>query len=66
METPVPLPPESHNAGPATLPPFERVNMPYIGINSTDLRSRAKRGESLRYLVPDAVDSYIRENQLYS
>jgi len=43
-----------------------RVEMPHIGISSTDLRERARRGLSLRYLVPDAVMAYIEERRLYA
>jgi nicotinate-nucleotide adenylyltransferase len=39
--------------------------MPRIGISSTDIRERVQRHESLRYLVPDGVASYIAEHQLY-
>jgi nicotinate-nucleotide adenylyltransferase len=65
METPVPEPPSEHAGSALALPPFERIDMPYIGISSTDLRRRVQRGESLRYLVPDAVGRYIREQGLY-
>jgi nicotinate-nucleotide adenylyltransferase len=43
-----------------------RVEMPYIGISSTLIRDRARRGLSLRYLIPDAVEGYIRERNLYA
>ena len=40
-------------------------DMPEIGISSTLLRERARTGEPTRYLVPDAVRSYIDQNTLY-
>lgn len=42
-----------------------RVDMPGIDISSTELRERARRGESVRYFVPDAVEAYIKDNELY-
>lgn len=36
-----------------------------IGISSTEIRKRASRGLSLRYLVPDAVALYIEKKALY-
>ncbi|HET9074282.1 MAG TPA: nicotinate-nucleotide adenylyltransferase [Solirubrobacteraceae bacterium] len=39
--------------------------MPRIGISSTEIRERVRRGQPLRYLVPDAVAHYIDEHQLY-
>jgi nicotinate-nucleotide adenylyltransferase len=42
-----------------------RIKMPYLEISSTDLRARAKAGRSLRYLVPPAVEAYIKEHKLY-
>ncbi|HXH22267.1 MAG TPA: nicotinate-nucleotide adenylyltransferase [Dehalococcoidia bacterium] len=65
LVTPVPAPPRHVKRKALELPPYERIDMPYIGISSTDLRARVSRGESLKYLVPDSVDRYIRENQLY-
>jgi nicotinate-nucleotide adenylyltransferase len=40
-------------------------DMPAIEISSTMLRERARAGEPTRYLVPDAVRSYIDRHQLY-
>jgi len=40
------------------------IDMPGIDISSTELRQRARRGESLRYFVPDAVTEYIEANGL--
>lgn len=65
LDTPVPVPPAGGGSEPLVLPDHDRVDMPYIGINATDLRARIRRGESVKYLVPDAVDAYIREQGLY-
>jgi len=39
--------------------------MPRIDISSSLIRSRAAAGQSLRYLVPDAVAAYIEREGLY-
>jgi nicotinate-nucleotide adenylyltransferase len=39
--------------------------MPEIGISSTMLRDRARRGEPTTYLMPDAVRSYIDQHGIY-
>ena len=44
---------------------IERIDMPYLDISSTDLRHRARLGRSLRYMVPDAVCTFIQEQGLY-
>jgi nicotinate-nucleotide adenylyltransferase len=41
------------------------VDMPAIEISSTMLRDRARQGGPTRYLVPDAVRSYIDRHRLY-
>ena len=42
-----------------------RVVAPPIAISSTLIRARVASGHPIRYLVPDAVDAYIREQSLY-
>jgi len=39
--------------------------MPRIGISSTDIRRRVLMREPIKYLVPDAVASYIGQHRLY-
>jgi nicotinate-nucleotide adenylyltransferase len=41
------------------------VAMPHIEISATELRQRAAANRSLRYLVPQAVEAYIRVRGLY-
>jgi nicotinate-nucleotide adenylyltransferase len=42
-----------------------RLDGPYIGISSTDIRERLLAGKSVRYLVPPEVDLYIADQGLY-
>jgi nicotinate-nucleotide adenylyltransferase len=39
--------------------------MPTIGISSTMVRERVRAGLPLRYLVPEPVESYIADRELY-
>lgn len=41
------------------------VDAPLIGISSSDIRRRAAEGKSVRYLVPDDIYDYIKENRIY-
>jgi nicotinate-nucleotide adenylyltransferase len=42
-----------------------RLDSPLMDISSRELRARAARGRSLRYLVPKAALRYIEEHRLY-
>lgn len=62
--------PREGTARPTALPfPEDRlvaIDMPYVSISSTWLRERVGKGLGLRYLVPEGVEAYIRDNGLYS
>ena len=45
---------------------FSLAEMPSLAISATDLRQRVAAGQSIRYLVPAAVEDYIRAHQLYA
>lgn len=42
-----------------------RLEMPLMDISSSDIRARLAGGRSIRYLVPPAVERYIRQHRLY-
>ncbi|MCP4538542.1 MAG: nicotinate-nucleotide adenylyltransferase [Chloroflexi bacterium] len=42
------------------------LDVPHLGIASSDLRRRVGAGLPLRYLVPRSVETYIREHHLYT
>lgn len=41
------------------------IESPLLDISATDLRNRLANGNSVRYLMPDAVIAYIRLHSLY-
>ncbi len=41
------------------------LDTPYLDIASSDLRRRLREGLPLRYLLPPAVEEYIRKHRLY-
>lgn len=41
------------------------LEVPAIGISSTDLRWRFARGDAVRYQLPATVERYVREHGLY-
>lgn len=47
-----------------TAHPYPTVRR-HIDISATEIRNRVARGQSIRYLVPPAVEEIIRQRQLY-
>lgn len=45
--------------------PVELVASPEVDLSSTVLRKRLANGESVAYLMPESVETYIREEGLY-
>jgi nicotinate-nucleotide adenylyltransferase len=43
----------------------QELAMGFFSVSGRDIRRRVKEGESIRYLVPDAVRQYITEHKLY-
>ncbi|MCD8234268.1 MAG: nicotinic acid mononucleotide adenylyltransferase, partial [Cloacibacillus porcorum] len=41
------------------------LEIPLLAISSTELRERIKNGRSIRFMVPSAVEQFIRKKSLY-
>ena len=51
---------------PGLLDKVIQLDMPVIGISSSEIRQRLAQGLSIRYLVPAEVEAYIAEHKLYA
>jgi nicotinate-nucleotide adenylyltransferase len=50
---------------PFTMDKISQLEIPALAISSTDIRSRVHKKRSIRYLLPDEVRLFIKENKLY-
>ena len=44
---------------------IQRVDTPILEFSSTEIRRRLQEGRSIRWMVPDSVETYIRSKGLY-
>jgi nicotinate-nucleotide adenylyltransferase len=50
---------------PGAIARVQLLDMPLLQISGTDLQRRVRVGLSIKYLVPPAVEDYIRQHKLY-
>ena len=55
----------AENLGQIVYAKIHEITTPLLEISSTDIRRRIGAGESIRYLVPEAVRKYIEQERLY-
>lgn len=41
------------------------IEIPLVAVSSTEIRRRLRQGKSIRYQVPERIERYIREKDLY-
>jgi len=64
--TPPPTQPLRKALGDQALSRINLVDMPAIDLSATDIRTRTKAGESIRFMTPRPVAMYIQQHRLYA
>lgn len=42
-----------------------KISIPLLEVSSTDIRERIRKGRTVKYLIHEDVENYIRKNKLY-
>ena len=50
---------------PEYLPRISAITAPGVHLSSTEIRERLQAGQTIRYLVPEAVEAYVHKHGLY-
>lgn len=53
------------NAGKEYEAEIRLLSAPYFSVSSREIRERVKKGRGVRYMIPEAVEDYIRHHSLY-
>jgi len=64
-ESPTPLSEVLHAMPQVTRERMTILDLPRVTISASEIRERQRRGETIRYLVPETVRSYIEQHGLY-
>ena len=44
---------------------ISKISIPLLEVSSTDIRERVRQNRTIKYLIPEAVEDYIKKHKLY-